>query len=52
MSPTETFRDKPFLVTDPDARIRQARSLLDFYVYRAGNALPPGRKVGDFVARE
>lgn len=47
MSSTESFRDKTFEVSDPDARIRNDDDLLTFATYKTGDAIPAGAKVGD-----
>lgn len=43
-----SYLGKSFVVSDPDARIRVAGSLLEFERYGAGDALPPGAAVGGF----
>jgi hypothetical protein len=45
MSKTESFRDKPFVVTDSEARLRNA-DLTTFATYKPGEPLPAGAKVG------
>lgn len=48
MSIYESYKEQPFLVSDPDARIRDPDDIWTFLVYRAGEKLPPGASVGDY----
>ncbi len=48
MSVHENFEDQTFLVTDPDARLRDPDDIWQFLKYRQGDALPLGATVGDF----
>lgn len=43
-----TYQDKTFIVEDNDTRLRRADDLSRFAVYQNGEALPPGKQVGDF----
>ena len=47
MSSIESFRDKVFLVSDLDARIRDDGDLLTFATYKPGDTIPRGSSVGD-----
>jgi len=47
MSSIESFRDRVFLVSDPDARIRNDSDLLAFATYKPGDTIPQGSSVGD-----
>ena len=44
---TQSFLSKTFTVEDPDTRIRREDDLLAFTTYQPGDALPPGKHVGD-----
>ncbi len=48
MSIYENYKDQTFLVTDPDARIRDPDDIWKYLVYQAGENLPLGASVGDF----
>ncbi len=48
MNLSQSFRDKPFQIADPEARIRNEDDLLTYATYKAGDTLPPGAHVGDF----
>jgi hypothetical protein len=54
MSVLESFRNNTFLVSDPDARIRNHEDLLTYATYQPGDALPAGAHVGDkkVIARD
>ena len=45
MSKIESFRDKPFVVTDSEARIRND-DIITFATFKPGEPLPAGAKVG------
>src|SRR5688500_18267768 len=42
----QTYRDKTFEIADSDSRIRND-DLISFAIYKAGDALAPGTKIGD-----
>lgn len=48
MSVSQSFLGKVFVVSDPDARIRDSQNPINYLQYKAGEALPPGAAVGDF----
>jgi hypothetical protein len=48
MSQSDSYLDKIFTVTDPDARLRKPGDLMAFLVYTAADTLPPGEAVGNF----
>ena len=48
MSRTESYLEKIFIVTDPDARIRTPGDLMAFERYTPADVLPPGEQVGNF----
>src|SRR5262249_2102664 len=48
MSKSNSYLDKTFVVTDPDARIRKPDTFMEFQVYTAADALPPGEQIGNF----
>jgi len=48
MSKSNSYLDKTFVVTDPDARIRKPGDLMTFQVYTAADVLPPGERIGSF----
>ncbi len=48
MSDQENFRERIYLVADPDARIRVTGDLQKYARYQAGEPLPPGATVGDY----
>jgi hypothetical protein len=45
----ESYRDRQFLIDDPDARIRHDEDLMTFKRYAEGDVLPPGAAVGSFA---
>lgn len=47
MSIAESFRDRSFLVSDSDARIRNDDNLISYALYKAGDTLPAGVQIGD-----
>ena len=49
MSVFENYKSQAFLVTDPDARIRDPDNIWKFLTYGAANALPNGVSVGDYI---
>ena len=44
-----SFVGKTFVIRDPDSRIRKADDLSASLKYAAGDSIPPGKSVGDFV---
>lgn len=48
MSKTESYKDKTFIVVDPDARIRKPGDWMEFQKYTAADTLPPGEQIGNF----
>ncbi|MEM7439396.1 MAG: M15 family metallopeptidase [Pseudomonadota bacterium] len=48
MSFQESYRDQLFTVTDPDSRLRDPNNLMAFLRWKAGDAIPNGKAVGDF----
>src|SRR5262245_5072068 len=48
MSRTESYKDRTFIVDDPDARIRNPDNQMEPVKFAAGDQLPPGAQVGDF----
>lgn len=48
MSQIESYKDKAFLVVDPDARIRKADDLMQFEKFTDADPLPSGEQIGNF----
>lgn len=48
VSRTESYKNKTFLIADPDTRLRNPDNLMDFVRYTAADTLPPGAQVGNF----
>jgi len=44
-----SFMGKVFVVRDANSRVRSDNNLNTFVKYKAGDAIPPGKAVGDFV---
>lgn len=44
----ESFHNKLFLISAPDARLRRPDDLVVYAKYSVGDVLPPGAQVGDF----
>ncbi len=44
----ENYKDQTFLVTDPDARLRDPGDIWKYITYQAGDDMPAGVSVGDF----
>lgn len=47
MNIEQSFRDRVFVVEDPDARIRDDAHPVNYTKYKAGDQIPPGKTVGD-----
>jgi hypothetical protein len=45
--PIKSYTDKIFTVEDSEARVRQSSNLLKYVLYKPGNAIPAGKRVGD-----
>ena len=46
---TKSYVGKTFVATNSDARVRDPQDLTKFLRYKAGDNIPPGKHVGDFI---
>jgi hypothetical protein len=49
VSKTDSYKDKTFLVVDPDARIRKTDDIMHYETYTAADPPPPGEQIGGFM---